>query len=166
MKAFIPLLFIMFLSCNKQETAYTLPTISKMNVGESFSYLDYSGHIPFQVGERSNLGGAYKFKKVSDSTFIIYKLDPYSENPTATVLDSSVIESKLVQPIDSLIFYHRKFNGKLGSCSTVTNTEFIWQNMRSSIIEKYSDITCGRVDYFTEHPIMPAIRDAGFNPQP
>ena len=137
-----------------------------MKVGESITYLDYAGHIPFPFGERSELGAAYKFKKVSDSTFSIYKLDPYLENPSDSVLNSANIGSKFVHPIDSLINYHRKFKNQPGSCSIVTNTEFIWQSTSSSIIEKYSDITCGRIDYFEELPIMPAIREAGFIQQP
>ncbi|MBO6573122.1 MAG: hypothetical protein JJ958_11850 [Balneola sp.] len=161
----ISLLFL-FASCNKKETEFTLPSIANMKVGESLTYLDYSGHIPFPVGERSNLGAAYKFKKESDSTFTIYKLDPYLENPADSILNSAVIGSKFVHPIDSLIYYHRKFKIESGSCSAVTNTEIIWQSSRSSFTEKYSDITCGRVDYFNELPIMPAIREAGFNQLP
>ncbi len=160
------LLLYSIVSCSENETDYSLPSIAKMEVGESLTFLDYGGHIPLSVGERSNLGGAYQFIKESDSTFKIFRLDPYTELPQSSILDSSLINSSFVTPIDSLINYYREFNTKVGGCSAVTNMEFIWQGSSQIIVEMYSDDSCNMPSNLKSRTIMPALWESGLKPKP
>lgn len=144
---------------------YSLPSIAKMEVGESLTYLDYAGHIPLSVGERSNLGGAFQFTKESDSTFKVFQLDPYTEFPQSSILDSSIVNSRFVTPIDSLINYYREFNTKNGGCSVVVNMEFIWNGSSQIIKELYSDDSCDMPSYLKRKTLMPALWESGLKPK-
>lgn len=157
---FLILIVLIFFSC---ESDKKLPSVKELKDGESITILDYAGHTGIELGERTNLGAAYRFTNRSKK-IILFKLDPYAENVLESSTDSVKLNKNLFFSIDKYLTYYRYNSINDGSCSAESNVEFIWKKENGILIEKYQDSSCFILEYFEDsNPLAKIINESGIN---
>ena len=153
MRYSILIIWAVFAACSASNAP---PDITTLAADEWVLIQAYAGHM--LENDRDGVGYAYRFQ--GGTPIQIYKHDPYADDVLATVNDTATVSQDLLVPISKMLDYYRQ--AAAGGCDWVERVTITWHLRRGTVREQYVDESCELEEMFEDHPLLPALRSAGW----